>query len=94
MPSRKPKKPTTTRKQPESMAELRQGLSERTKVELVDALLELAQTDRRVLRQLVARFDVAAAADELVAATRQAIANATAFDERDINRNRAYDSEA
>lgn len=60
----------------------------------MDALLELAQADRRVLRQLVARFDVAAAADELVAATRQAIADATAFDARDINRNFAYDSEA
>jgi len=94
MPQRKPKKPTPARKQPESTAELRQALSKRTKAELVDTLLELAQTDRRVLRQLVARFDVAAAADELVAATRQAIADATAFDERDINRNFAYDSEA
>ena len=32
--------------------------------------------------------------DELVAATRQAIADATDFDERDINRNFAYDHEA
>ena len=94
MPSRKPKKPTPARKQPESTAELRQALSKRTKAELVDTLLELAEADRRVLRQLVARFDVAAAADELVAATRQAIADATAFDERDINRNFAYDYEA
>jgi hypothetical protein len=94
MPQRKPKKPPPARKQPESTAELRQVLSKRTKAELVDALLELAQADRRVRRQLVARFDVAAAADELVAATRQAIADATAFDERDINRNFDYDSEA
>jgi len=94
MPKRKPKKPTPARKQPESTAELRQALSKRTKAELVDTLLELAQTDRRVLRQLTARFDVAAVADELVAATRQAIADATAFDERDINRNFAYDYEA
>src|SRR5262249_17938631 len=94
MPSRKPKKPTPARKQPESTAELRQALSKRTKAELVDALLELAEADRRVLRQLTARFDVAAAADELVAATRQAIGDATAFDERDINRNFDYDSEA
>jgi hypothetical protein len=39
-----------------------------------------------------ARFDVATTPDELVAATRQAIANATAFDARDINRNFDYDS--
>jgi hypothetical protein len=32
--------------------------------------------------------------DELVAATHQAIADATAFDKRDINRNFAYDDEA
>jgi len=94
MPTRKPKKPAPTRKQPESTAELRQALAKRTKAELMDALLELADADRRVLRRLAARFYVAAAADELVAATRQAIADATAFDERDINRNFAYDSEA
>lgn len=94
MPKRNPKKPTSIRKQPESTAELRQALSKRTKAELVDTLLELAEADRRVHRQLVARFDVAAAPDELVAATRQAIADATAFDARDINRNFSYDSEA
>jgi hypothetical protein len=94
MPQRKPKKPTSARKQPESTAELRQALSKRTKAELVDTLLELAEADRRVLRQLVARFDVAVAADELVAETQQAIADATAFDARDINRNFAYDFEA
>src|SRR5690242_16094602 len=94
MPKRKPKKPTPARKQPESTAELRQALSARKKAELVETLLELAQADRGVLRQLTARFDVAAAPDELVAATRQAIADATAFDERDINRNFAYDYEA
>ena len=94
MAKRKPKKLPPARKQPESTAKLRQALSKRTKAELVDTLLELAEADRRVLRQLVARFDVAAAADELVAATRQAIGDATAFDERDINRNFDYDSEA
>jgi len=66
----------------------------RSKAELVDVLLELAQADRAVLRQLTARFEVAAPADELVTATRQAIADATDFDERDINRNFDYDYEA
>ena len=56
--------------------------------------MELAEADRGVLRQLTARFDLATAPDELVAATRQAIADATDFDERDINRNFDYDDEA
>jgi hypothetical protein len=53
--------------------------------------MELAHADRGVLRQLTARFDVATTPDELVAAARQAIAHATAFDEREINRNFDYD---
>jgi len=94
MSKNKPKKVAPTSKRPESMAPLRRALSRRRKAELVDTLLELAQADRGVLRQLTARFDVAAAPDELVAATRQAIADATAFDERDSNRNFAYDYDA
>jgi uncharacterized Zn finger protein len=87
MPRRQPKKATLARKQPVSMAALRRALSRRTKEQLVEALLDLAEADRRVLRQLTARFD-------LVAATRQAIADATDFDEREINRNFDYDYEA
>lgn len=60
----------------------------------MDVLIELAEADRGILRHLIARFDVATAPDELVAATRQAIADATAFDTRDINRNFAYDDQA
>lgn len=56
--------------------------------------MELAEADRGFLRQLTARFDVATAPDDLVAATRQAIADATVFDKRDINRNFAYDHQA
>jgi hypothetical protein len=87
----KPKKPSPARKQPGSSTELRRTLTQKKKSELVDVLIELAQADRGVLRQLTARFDVAATSEELVAATRQAIADATAFDERDINRNFDYD---
>jgi uncharacterized Zn finger protein len=94
MSQRKSKKAASARQRPESMAPLRRALSRRKKAELVDTLLELAQRDRGVLRQLTARFDVAAAPDELAAATYQAIADATAFDERDINQNFAYDYEA
>jgi len=94
MSTRKPKKPAPARRQPDPTTGLRRTLSGRKKSELVDALLELAQADRRVLRRLTARFDVAAAPDELVAATQQAIADATSFDRRDINRNFRYDYEA
>jgi hypothetical protein len=73
---------------------LRQTLSKRKKAELVDVLLELAQEDRGVLRQLTARFDVPAAPNELDVATRQAIADATDFDDRDTNTNFNYDYEA
>src|SRR4051794_3554809 len=90
----KPQRPVPSRKPPEPMAALRRALARRKKAELVDVLVELAEADRAILRQLTARFDVATAPDELVAATRQAIADATAFDERDINRNFDYDYEA
>jgi uncharacterized Zn finger protein len=93
-PRRTPKRLVPVPKQPGTTAEMRQALSRRTKSELVDALIELAQADRGVLRQLNARFDVAASSEELVALTRQAISDATAFDERDINRNFDYDDEA
>lgn len=94
MPQRKPKKRALANTQPQPMAELRRALSRRTKAELMDVLLELAQEDRGVLRLLTARFAVAAAPDQLIAATRQAIADATAFDARDINHNFDYDDEA
>ena len=94
MPKQKPQKTASAKKQPEPTAELRKALSRRGKAELVDVLLELAQADRGVLRQLKTRFDVAAAPKELVAATRQAIADATDFDEREINHNFDYDYEA
>jgi len=73
---------------------LRAALAKLKKAELVDLLLELACDDRRLLRQLTARFEVAATPEALVAATRQAIADATDFDRRDINRNFDYDDEA
>jgi uncharacterized Zn finger protein len=94
MPKRPPKRIRSAGKPSDSAAELRKALIKQNKAELVDVLLELAQADRGVLRQLTARFDVAATPDELVAATRQAIADATDFDERDTNYNFDYDYEA
>jgi hypothetical protein len=94
MSKHKPKKAASPRKPADTTAGLRKALNARSKPELVNALLELAQADHGVLRQLTARFDVAAAPKELVAATRQAIADATDFDEREINSNFDYDYEA
>jgi hypothetical protein len=94
MSKHKLKKVSSLRKPADTTAGLRKALNARSKADLVSVLLELAQADRGVLRQLTARFDVAAAPKELVAATRQAIADATDFDEREINSNFDYDYEA
>lgn len=56
--------------------------------------MELAGEDRDIFRRLAARIEMGAPPQELAAATRQAIADATAFDERDINHNFSYDYEA
>jgi len=56
--------------------------------------VDFATADRGILRRLDARFELQAPPDELVATTRQAIADATYFDQRDINRNFRYDHAA
>jgi len=94
MSKHKSKKAASPRKPADTTAGLRKALNARSKADLVNALLELAQEDRGVLRQLTARFDVVAAPKELVAATRRAIADATDFDERDMNTNFDYDYQA
>lgn len=73
---------------------LRKALTQRTKGELIDVLVEFAREDRAVLQQLVAHFELQMPFKELLVTIRQAIADATAFDERDINRNFRYDYEA
>lgn len=88
MPKRRPKKIIKTA---DVAKRLHKALAKRTKKELIDVLVELARNDRNVLRQLDARFELQAPPRELVLATRQAIADATDFDERDINRNFSYD---
>jgi len=90
----------TSKKSPKSLKRtdpgpwLRKALAQRTKGELIDTLVEIAQDDRPVLRRLAAHFELQTPLAELMAETRQAIADATAFDERDINRNFSYDGEA
>jgi hypothetical protein len=88
MPKRRPKKIVDLTA---VVQRLRKALAKRTKDELIDLLVELAGENREVLRRVAERIDLQAAPQELVAATRQAIADATNFDERDINRNFDYD---
>jgi hypothetical protein len=75
----------------DSVERLRKALAKGTKTELVDILVELARRDRSLFRRLGAQFHLESPAEELAAATRQAIADATDFDEREINRNFSYD---
>jgi hypothetical protein len=88
MAKRRPKKIIKTA---DVAKRLHKALAKRTKKELIDVLVELARDDRNVLRQLDARFELEAPPRQLAVATRQAIADATDFDERDINRNFDYD---
>jgi hypothetical protein len=94
MRKRLSKKVPRIAKTADAAVRLHKALVKRTKSELIDALVELAKEDRNVLRRLDARFELEATPEELVVATRQAIADATDFDERDINRNFDYDYEA
>jgi hypothetical protein len=73
---------------------LRTALAKRTKDQLIDVLVELADEDRVILRRLAARIELKASPQSLAATTRQAIADATDFDQRDANHNFAYDYEA
>ena len=81
-------------KLPDCSDRLRKALAKRTKDDLLDVLVELARDDRKILRRLSEQFELKAPPEELVVATRRAIADATDFDERDINHNFDYDDEA
>lgn len=91
MAKRTSKKVGQAAKTPDSSERLRKALAKRTKGELIDALVEFAGEDRGIFRRLDARFELNAPPQELVAATRQAIADATAFDKREVNYNFDYD---
>lgn len=94
MPKRVWKRVPKIAKTSDPAERLRKALAKRTKGDLIDVLVEFARDDRKVLRALAARFEMETPPKELVAATRQAIASATDFDEREINYNFDYDSEA
>jgi hypothetical protein len=73
---------------------LRKALAQHKKSDLIDALVEIARKDRAVFRHLAAHFKLQTPLAELLAETEQAIADATAFDERDTNYNFSYDYDA
>ena len=66
-------------------------LSKQTKAVLIDELVELIEDDRRLARRLALRFQVESPPEALVQETRLAIAEATDYDEREINYNFDYD---
>ncbi len=94
MAKRRLKKVPKAAKTADSTKELRGALAKCRKAELVDLLMELAKNDRGLKRQLAARFELAATPRELEHTTRQAICDATDFDEREINYNFDCDYEA
>ena len=94
MSKRSSKKAVKPPKTADPAERLRKALARRTKDELIDILVEFARADRALLSRLGARFELQTPPKELIVATRQAIADATAFDEREINYNFSYDYEA
>ena len=73
---------------------LRKALTKRRKDELIDILVRFASDDRTLLRRLAVHFELQTPPNELSVATGRAIADATAFDEREVNYNFDYDHEA
>ncbi len=94
MSKRSSKKAVKPPQAPDPGPRLRKALARRTKGELIDALVECPRADRAALRRLAAHFELETPPKELIVATRQAIADATAFDERAINYNFSCDYEA
>ena len=75
----------------DQVTRLRKTLAKQKKAELLDALVDMATGDRRVLRKLQARFEDVVSPDQLVQATRQAIVDATKVDMSRLNYNFSYD---
>ncbi len=73
---------------------LHKALTKQTKSVLLDLIVDVASKDRTIMRKLEEQFDIEAPTGELVAATRQAISDATDFDDREVNYNFDYDYQA
>ena len=94
MAKRKATKKAPKRATVSSPDRLRKALAKRTKAELLEVVVELACANSTILRKLEARFDIKAPPEDLVVSTRHAIADATDFDERQMNYNFDYDHQA
>jgi len=94
MSKRSAKKTIRPPRRAQTTQQLRAALARCSKKELIEILSACASADRAVLRRITAHVELPAFPDELVRMTREAIAAATAFDTRDINRNFDYDAEA
>jgi len=94
MSKRSEKKTIRLPRRAEATQRLRAALARCSKEELIEILSECASADRAVLLRITAHVELPASPDELVRLTREAIAEATAFDARDINHNFDYDAEA
>lgn len=71
----------------DQVKQLRKTLAKRKKAELIEVLAQMAGQDRCVLRNLQGRFGDNCSTDQLIRATRQAIADATEVDESQRNYN-------
>jgi hypothetical protein len=91
MAKRRVKKVLETR---HASARLREALTKQTKADLVDTVAGLAKKNRTIFRALASRIGREAPAEEIAATTRQAISDATDYDEREINYNFDYDDAA
>jgi len=93
MPQRR-KKTVPVPKTKATTDRLRATLAKCEKTELIDVIVGMAKANRAIQRQLESQFGVEGPPEELIAATRVAITDATDFDEREINYNFDYDYQA
>ena len=89
-----PAKKTSPKRSSSLQQELEKTLSKQSKKTLVDWIMATANSDPKLLRQLKQEFSIEVSTHDLVADTRNAIANATDFDEREMNHNFDFDSHA
>lgn len=82
-------------KHPQSAGErLASALTQYTKIELIELFVRMAEDECAIMRWLEWELGMEKPSEEVVTETRQAIAKATEFDERDSNRNFDYDYES
>jgi len=77
-----------------SLDYLAAALKKQSKESLVKMLLEIASSDRAMQREMENDLGVQVPDEQIIPQTRQAIADATSFDEADYNTNFNYDSRA